>query len=289
MLSLRHFSSRLIFLLFLLFPLFSYASDSFTVLSSGQDLKLHAGDEASFSIQVKNLMPRRYTSVYVFVTNANGGGSDKNSITSWLNIPRYIELKPGENRTIQAKFIVNREALDGIYTGQISFAEGMDEAGAERNLASGYGHSVNTSLQVYTDAVRRLQVDSFSTDRDAYFRPPVGISYQLENVGNTDLHLNGQVELYDQNGTRLYSLPAFDAGLLLPPGSKKDFSLNLGQSFGNGRFKVVLNLQYDNSSTTQMAYFTIISWQKVLLIFIASILLLLVMLNFSYTIYEKSL
>jgi uncharacterized membrane protein len=266
----------------------SYAEELFTVRPLVLDFKLNPGGASDLVISLKNLAPRRFTSVYVFVKDVKNTEdyNNKSSLSSWIEIPRYIELKPGEDKEVKLRVNVNRLAETGKYSGEVAFIEAMDEAGARRLIDSAKKISVNA--EVYNDLRERLQINSFLPNKNFYFGFPATLSYEIENTGDTDINYKGKILVYDDSGSMVEDVPIGGEGVLLRPREKKVGEFIPSESIGAGNFKASLSLSYASTSVDEETSFAILSWKKISLIFLVSISLLLIMVNFSYKIYERS-
>lgn len=285
---LLHRLSSLIFLLLAVFPGILYAQDTFSVSPPVLDLKLHPGEEANFDLKFKNLAGRRFVNIYVFVRDVVGGqdSGNRSSLSSWIEIPRYIELKPGEDGVVKLRVLVNRLASTGRYGSEIIFVEAMDEAGAKRMIDSANKMEVN--VEVYNDRRERLQINRFLPEKDIYFSFPATLFYEIENVGDTDIYSRAKVLFYDKKGSLVEEKSIVEGGFLLKPKEKKASEIITSQVMGRGKFDAVLMVDYDQQSLVESTSFVVFDWQRIGLIFIATITLLLIMVNFSYKIYEKS-
>lgn len=272
-------------LILLILPFNSLAQGLFSVSTKDIEVKLHPAEESYQEIKITNLAPRRFTSVYVFVKYLGSKDNDPFG-PRWLEVPRYVELKPGESRELKLKFIFDRLYATGVYNAEISFVEAMDEAGARRVIDT--AEKIRVKAEVYRDKIDRLQITSFLADKNIYFKTPIILKYKIENVGDTGISPDVNVAIYNEDGEIIKLDNLRSDKITISPREKIESSLTVNDNLGRGRFKAIITVDYDKNSVTETVYFTVSSRVRIGLIFLVSISLLLVLVNFSYRAYEKS-
>ena len=278
---------------------FVLAASSLTVNPVVIDEKAKARDILNESLTLTNNTGRKLN-VYTFVNNivASKGEEDfldpsradhSSSLANWIKISRgVIELSPGEKRTIDIRIDVNLRAEPGIYHAVISFVEGSSRAIAEEKFKS--ASKVTVNLEVIEDIKERLQLSTFIPVRTFFSGSPITLLFSLENIGNRPLVPSGEIRIYNRRGEEVASIDANEEKVALEPGGTVQLASVWQGIQGFGKYKAFLNLEY---GTTQRGtiydtvFFWVIPWQKILFIFGALAILVILITYFLHRRYEK--
>ncbi len=273
---------------FALSPIYSFAGGTFIVSPEVLDFKLHPGESKTVEVNLKNLMKARFVTAYAFVKDIGNGfdTDDRSSLSRWIYIPRSNEIKPGGDATISLAINSNSLASVGNYHAEIYFGEGTDYEDARNRMDTSQKMIVN--VEIYNDIRERLQLNSFLSKRDIYISFPAVLSYEIENVGDTDMSPTGKMIIYDNRGEQIEERSIIDEPFLLKPKEKKKMEFILNQPEAKGKYKAFLTIDYGKASLHDSVSFTVLPTKKIGLIFLVAIIILLFLINLFYKFYERS-
>lgn len=278
---------------------FVLAAPSLTVNPVVIDKKAKARDILKESLTLTNNTGRKLN-VYTFVNNiiASKGEEDfldpsradySSSLANWVKISRgVIELSPGEKRTIDLRIDVNLRAKAGIYHAVISFVEGSSRAIAGEKLKS--APKVTVNLEVIEDIKERLQLGTFVPVKTFFSGSPITLLFSLENIGNRSLVPSGEIRIYNRRGEEVATIDVNDERLTLEPDGTVQLASVWQGVQGFGKYKAFLDLEYGTTQRGTIhdaAFFWVIPWQKILIIFVVLALSVILITYFWHRRYEK--
>ncbi len=273
----------------------AYAAD-LTVAPATIDGNGLPNDMMNYSITIVNTSGR-LINVFpvVYNLNANGDqfladtayGDKTTSLTNWISVSRgAILLEPGAQKTIPVGVQISPYATQGTYHAVIAFGEGDTIDVAEASITG--APQTLVTMDVASNAKESLRLDSFSATKRFYSAFPASLSYVIENNGTVSSTPTGEVTVYDRIGHVLGSLDANPKAYALAPGEKHTFTAAWQSNEGFGEYKAVLNITYGSAgdSFEDAVLFWILPWQKIALIFGASLFVIIILTAMAYKKYE---
>ena len=254
-----------------------------TVTPAVVDEKASARDILNKSITIQNTTSRKLM-LYPSVNDVNpeageqafapasGSQGLSNSLANWIELSRgVIEISPGETKQIPFVIHVNLSAVPNMYHAQVSFFEGGDRSDAESRTPAG---SVIVNLEVKSDAKEILQLKKFSTDNVVFTGDDVIFKYQVQNIGNLDLHPSGEISIYNRRGEEIASLDVNKEGRTVSPDQSSQLASVWNGVQGFGRYKALLTVNYGSqtAAVTDTVFFWVIPWKQLLGLFVVSMI-----------------
>ncbi len=237
-------------------------------------------DERIVIVNSTDLPTRVFASVHE-ITLDEGGSiktfvpasmSDRSqSVTSWLAIDRRRqELPPGASTSLALKVNINQDAVPGLYHAFIGFGSGSNRDQAEAAVLAGTAPGVIVRIEVRDSRVSALRLVRFVVDRLVFGASPAGITYSIENPGDTPLTPTGEVILYNSHGEEVGDISVDSVSRPIAPGETAEFTLPLPTEHLFGKYKAYLSLRYgaDGRATVHdTAFFYAAPWMYLALLF----------------------
>jgi hypothetical protein len=206
---------------------------------------------------------------------AGNADTRSDSLANWIELSRgIIELQPGESKSVPFVIRVNMNAVPGEYHVQINFTNGGTRDDTENKHPDGYA-SVN--VEVLSDAKEDLQLVKFATDRLAFSGDDVLFNYQLQNIGNQDLHPTGDIRIYDRRGQEVATIDVNRDGKIITPEQTAQLASAWSAASGFGQFKALITVNYGKAQTASVQdtiFFWIVPWKQILGIVVGSVIAL---------------
>jgi len=254
--------------LFLLASLFysgesAYAAQGFTVSPILIERTTEARDMFSRTITLTN-QEERPLRVYASVHEVKMGEdteivsfvppsmSDRTtSVTSWIAISRArLEVPLAGTLDVPLSIKIHPQAPAGTYYAFIGFATGSNRDDIEATIISGAGKGVILKLTIAEKETQAAQLVTFQTDRFSMTEGEGGLSYTIENTGESTIIPKGEVIIYDQRGKELTYITLNTQSLEIPPGARVELSETLPFLNRIGRQKAYLALEYGDGTAT---------------------------------------
>ncbi|MCB9811889.1 hypothetical protein H6783_03170 [Candidatus Nomurabacteria bacterium] len=248
------------------------------------DLAVEPRDIISRTITVENFNHYKLT-VYptVNVVAVDEGGdiidftapaASDNTVTpsSWIEIARGgQELMPGETIEIPLTIHIHPHAVPGVYYVFIGFGTGRNSTIAAEQVEKGIAPGVIVTLAVAQNKKEFLKLDNFIVKRFVFDEQNEAITYTLTNPGEAEIAPTGEIIISDSKGVEVTTLPVNADHSVLTPGQESSFTVSVPTAGLLGRYKAFLTIDYgteDIASVYDTAYFYVIPWVKLLLLFL---------------------
>lgn len=247
-----------------------------------------------YTVTIKN-ESKQIVSLYPWVRDVTPSGeavtTDGTDVTtalsSWLEFSRSaLAIAPGDSVDLPLLVQINLRAKPGNYHALLHFSNGGNRAEAELN--SEETASVMLNIKVLDDINERLQLGTFTPDKNVFPTDHISFSYHLENNGNRGLVPTGKIRIYDRKGEEVADIDANQDGSKLEPDAKKMIAAAWSSDNQFGRYKAMLDLRYGNHGTLQdTVFFWVLPWKHLLSLFV-SLALVCVVLGLLFHSYVSS-
>lgn len=209
---------------------------------------VHPGATFSRKILVCNGQNARiHVDLYAAGAKISDGGFDINSapgvdaISQWVSVtPTSLELGPGANQIIEARFAVPKDATAGEYYGAVVAAQPPD---ASKGIAVAARAGVRIYLAVGTGGLppTNFRIDSLTAARNSDGSPYV--LAQVTNTGKRAIDLSGNLNL--TKGPGGLSAGPFPArlGTTLAPGQSEPVTIPLDKALPAGPWLATLDMK----------------------------------------------
>ncbi len=279
------------FLLFLLLVPYSVFGAEYVISPPVIELKVEPRDIREETIKITNTgtTPLRiFPTVNPVVLGSDGqiasfetpSMSDQTtSVTSWLALSRArIELAPGETKKIPLGITVNPNAAPGDYYAFIGFGDGDKRDDVEAAVLTGSVPGTIVRLSLADTSTEYLRLHAFTIDRFVRSGGDVGVTYELENIGDVPVVPTGEVILYDVRGREVGAVPINTAAETLAPGARVSFTGTAPDTGAFGRHKAFLSIEYGEKQRANLYDTTFFTVVPIKLLITAFVLLLLLSL-----------
>ena len=273
---------KLTFCVVLLLPLISFAS-GYKVTPRVIDKEVSQRDIFTETITITNNESHKIN-IYASVNevDVDDGGDiasfspasvsdNTETVTSWIAITRgRIELMPGKTKKIPVEFKIHPQAKPGVYHAFIGFGEGRNKPIAEKQIKNETAPGVVVTLSVGQEKTEFLKLARFVIDRFVTKPDNSAITYTLTNPGSADVVPSGEIIFYDGRGDEVDAVPVNPDGQSLAPGQETSYSLAAPTDNMLGKYKAFLSVDYgteQRASVYDTAYFYVVPWQKLLIVF----------------------
>lgn len=263
-------------------PAFGEDAKELAVSPAVIDEKAEARDILNKSIIVTNTSNRTLT-LYPTVDDVNpqdgsqafnyaGNANERSdSLANWIEFSRgVINLGPGEQKELPLVIRVNMNAVPNMYHAYISFYEGGNRDDAQRRPPL---NAVTVNLEVKADIKELMQLNTFATDNVVFTGDDVVFKYQLQNIGNQELHPSGEISIYNRKGEEIASIDVNKEGKTISPDQTTQLASVWSGVSGFGRYKALLTVNYggQEAAVQDTVFFWVIPWKQLLGLFIVSI------------------
>lgn len=208
------------------------------------------------------------------------------AITSWLEVPRKeINIPKGESAELTITIRMNPNTVSGEYHALIGFGSGRNRDEAERLVKEGKAPSVVITIRVEDKSVERMDLKGFIIEKFVTKSDNQAASYTLTNPGDTTVVPQGEIIFYDSNGKEVASVAANPDNLTLAPGEQTEMKATVPIQGLIGKYKGFLNVNYGTAQAASVydtAFFYVLPWQKLLLIFISVVVAALLLTLYLY-------
>lgn len=284
--------SVLVFLTLLLSPLAASASFAVNISPAIIDGEGKSREILRYTMTIEN-NTKQTVSLYPWVQNITEAGESyispnadpATSLAHWLQFSRQqLDIKPGDSVELPLLVQINLRAKPGYYHAVVHFSDGPNRIAAE--LDTEKTASLTLNIRVLEDANERLQLGTFTPDKNIFSTDQASFSYRLENIGNRGLVPEGKIRIYDRKGEEVAVIDANQSKDKLEPEAKQMLGAVWSSGDRFGRHKAMLDLQYGGHGTLQdTVYFWVLPWKKLLSLFLTLgfICTLLALLFHSYT------
>jgi len=180
-------------------------------------------------------------------------GTEKEySLVSWIKITgEPIELGPKEEKEILFQIKIPDNASPGGYYGAIVAATTPPQVrgeGRERGAIVGIAQQTAclVLLQIAGPVEEEAMVREFSTDKDFYFQIPFEVKFisRIQNLGNVHIKPSGIIEIKNQFGKTIETIPVNPDGANVLPKTIRRFENSWKRDTGFGKYTASLVLSY---------------------------------------------
>jgi len=193
------------------------------------------------------------------------------AVTSWIEVPRgRIEIPAGESKTIPITFRVPPEVTPGEYHAIIGFGNGSNQPEAHAKVIA--GTAPGTIVRIGVDIVQSqfLRLERFVVERFVTSNQEGTIRYVLHNPGEDPVTPGGEIIIYDNNGTEVYSLPVNPKQLVVEPNKNVEVIDSAPTDLRMGKYKAFLSVEYGKNLTASVhdtAFFYVMPIKQLLIVF----------------------
>jgi hypothetical protein len=201
------------------------------------------------------------------------GGNLSESLARWIEVTRgVVDLLPGEHKEIPVMVQIHLNAKPGMYHAVLHLSAGSNRASAEASKAE--TEEVLVNIEVLEDINERLELASFTPQKNFFTGTSALFDYRIANIGNRGLTPQGKIRIYNGHGEEVATVDANQEGKRLEPNAKEMLGSVWVAGDHFGRYKAMLDLQYGNRGTLQdTVFFWIIPWKKALGMFLTLMIL----------------
>lgn len=202
------------------------------------------------------------------------------SLASWIEINRSGKhLMPGEAHEYELTLRINPTAKAGTYNAIIGFGSGRNDQIAKAQVAANNAPRVIVTVTIVEEKNELLKLSRFIVDKFITSGENQAAVYTIKNPGDESLVPEGEIIFYNSRGEEVGSVPVNTEGATIDPGSEKQFNATVPSEGLFGKYKAFLSVEYGNAqlaSVQDTAYFYVFPFMKVLLIFGAVVLVVVV-------------
>lgn len=266
------------------FPSFSSAQVSYTVTPRVIDVTAAARDIITRTITIENTgvsMTSIFPSVNEITLDEGGDITEfkgptavdrTSAVTSWIEIPRKeIRIAPGETGDVTMTIRMNPNTQPGEYHALLGFGYGRIRDDAENQVKAGRAPSIVVTIRVEDTSVERVDLAGFVIDKFITSNNNEAVSYTLKNPGDTTVIPQGEIIVYDDSGKEVATIVANPDNISLAPGEEKKLTSPMPTDGLIGQYKGFLSVSYGAAQAGALydtAFFYVLPWQKILLIFL---------------------
>jgi len=204
------------------------------------------------------------------------------TVTSWIEIARNnVELLPGETLKLPLTIKIHPEAKPGVYHAFIGFGAGTTAVEAHQVVKQGAAPGIVVTLSVDQERSEFLKLGRFIVDKFVTNSDNSAITYTLSNPGEAAVIPTGEIIISNTKGEEVASVIVNPNAEPLPPGAETTYKAAVPTDGHLGKYKALLSVDYGTAqiaSVYDTAYFYIVPWQQLLVLF-GSILLVAVVLT----------
>ncbi len=234
---------------------------------------------------VEDVNPENGNLNFGFAGNAD---ERSDSLANWIQLSRgVIELAPGETKSVPLVIQVNMNAVPGVYHAQINFIDGFTRDETQNKTPDG---EVTINLEILADIKEDLQLVKFSTDRMVFSGDDLIFNYNIENIGNQELHPSGDIRIYDRKGAEVATLDVNKEGKIVSPEQVSQLASTWSAVNGFGQFKALITVNYGRGQTAAVQdtiFFWIIPWKQILGLVVATLIAMIVLAFYFHQWFEE--
>lgn len=167
------------------------------------------------------------------------------TVTSWIEVSRgLIEIEPHGTATVPITLRVHPYAKPGTYHAFVGFVPTTNRPLAEQIALKGDAKGVVLKAVLQEKKNELVRISSFAIDRFIFLESHRDITLEVENKGDTETAVKGEIIFYNSRGEELASVPVNNEGVTVAPNEKHIFTLQVPFSDRLGRFKANVKLDY---------------------------------------------
>ena len=167
------------------------------------------------------------------------------TVTSWIEVTRgLLEIEPHGSVTVPITLRVNAYAKPGTYHAYIGFVPAQNRPIAEQVALKGDARGVVFKAVLQEKKNELLRISSFAIDRFVFLDTQRDITVEVENKGDTESVVKGEIIFYNSRGEELASVPVNNEGATVAPNEIHSFTLQVPFADKLGRFKANVKLDY---------------------------------------------
>jgi len=262
------------------------------------DWDLNSGDERTGTINLKNYdnstrdVTIEVQDFYVaddtteakFFVPDSGHPLIAYDVINWIDVPKNVELAPGEGKDISFHVKVPQDSPTGGYYGAIFFNTKMDsnsDSGSRIEINQRIGALLVMAVKGSEPIQRSGAINDFKTTKKIFWDQPAQLFADIYNSGNLHYKMLGTIEIY-KFGSKVDNIN-LDPRVLYPGKVRKyeqdwDFS-----AWAYGYYTAKINLISEDGAIklTAQTSFWVIPWKTTVAIFILLIIIWLVFKLFS--------
>ncbi|MFT5831716.1 MAG: hypothetical protein ACI9SY_000084 [Candidatus Paceibacteria bacterium] len=176
-----------------------------------------------------------------------------NSITSWIAVSRgRITIPAGESYELPIDIKIHPFAEPGQYHAFVGFVEGSKRNVAEQTALSGDADGIIVTVTVTDQRVDSMRISSMAIDRFVTDSDQQQVAITIENSGDFESILAGEIIFYDNRGSEVSALPFNTEGVSVAPEETKMFVTSIPLGSNLGRYKANANLTYGENQRASL-------------------------------------
>lgn len=200
--------------------------------------------------------------------------------TSWISISRARQsVESGQTVTIPMEVRIHPEAKPGVYHVFLGFGTGTNRPQAEQQARSGDAPGVVVTLSIEQEKNEFLKLKKFIVDRFVTTPENTAISYTLDNPGSSEVTPKGEIIFSNNRGEEVAAIPINPNNEQLAPGQQTTYVIAAPTADMLGKYKAFLSVDYGTTQVASVydtAFFYVIPWQRLAIIFGIVLLLALI-------------
>lgn len=206
--------------------------------------------------------------------------------TSWVAISRSrISVQPGQTKEVPIHFKIHPEVKPGVYHVFVGFGNGNNRPTAEKMAKSGQAPGIMVTLNVDQNQTEFLKLGKFVVEKFITKPQNQGISYTLSNPGTAEVVPTGEIIFSDSRGEEVAAITINPEKESLAKGQKSTYTVDAPTEGLLGKYKAFLSIDYGTehlASVYDTAFFYVIPWQKILIIFLVVLTAVLILTIYIY-------
>ena len=154
-----------------------------------------------------------------------------------------------------------------MYHAVFHLSDGPNRAEAELNVDE--TRSLVINIRVPDDAHERLQLGSFSTDKNMFTGDTASFGYRLQNIGNRGIVPTGKIRIFDRKGEEVDVIEVNNNSVKIEPDATELLGAvwKSGEHFG--KYKAMLDVSYGKTGVIQdTVFFWVLPWKRLISMFL---------------------
>ena len=262
------------------------------------DWDLNSGDERTGTINLKNYDNSSHevtievqdfyvtddTTEAKFFVPDSGHPLIAYDVINWINVPKSVELAPGEGRDISFHVKVPQESPTGGYYGAIFFNTKMNsnsDSGSRIEINQRIGALLVMAVKGSEPIKRSGEIKNFKTTKKIFWDRPAELFADVYNSGNLHYKMLGTIDIY-KFGSKLDNI-SLDPRILYPSKVRKYEQNWEFSAWAYGYYVAKINLVSEDGAIklTAQTSFWVIPWKTTVAIIILLIIIWLIFKLFS--------
>jgi len=249
------------------------------------NLKNYDNSPRSVAIEIEDFYVTDDTTEAKFFVPTSDNPLIAYDVINWIDVPKSVELAPGEGRDISFHVKVPQDSPTGGYYGAIFFNTKMDgnpdNQGSRIEINQRIGALLVMAVKGSQPIKRSGEIKNFSATKKIFWDRPVQMTAGIYNSGNLHYKMLGTIDIY-KFGSKMDSI-SLDPRILYP-GKIRDYEQDWDfSSWAYGYYTAKMNLVSEDGAIKLAAQtsFWVIPWKTTVAIIILLIIIWLMFKLFS--------